>query len=133
MARWDVDKAPCREHVSRLSDEIEEVRAQIRSTEFEHIELEGVLAFADRLILRPTRLRVESTLDKRQRLLKTLFPKGIDFDGQEFGIDSTPLFFSLIEDNPNDSWGLASPAGFEPPSYRRKRSPTLCRSFYGIM
>jgi hypothetical protein len=114
MARWDVDKAPCREHVSRLSDEIEEVRAQIRSTECEHVELEGVLAFADRLILPPARLRVESALDKRQRLLRTLFPKGIDFDGQEFGIDSTPLFFSLIEDDPNDSWGLASPTGFEP-------------------
>jgi site-specific DNA recombinase len=115
--RWldgEVDKATYGEHVSRLSREIEEIRAQIRSTEFEHIELEGVLAFADRLILRPARLWVESSLDQRQRLQKTLFPEGIDFDGEEFGTHSTPLFFSLIEDDPNDSWGLASPTGFEP-------------------
>lgn len=61
-----------------------------------------------RMILRPTRFWVESSLDQRQRLQKTLFPNGIDFDGEEFGTDSTSLFFSLIEHDPHDNWGLAS-------------------------
>ncbi len=77
--RWldgDVDKATYPEHVLRLFGEIEEVCDQIRSTEFEDIELEGALAFADRLILRPAALWVESFLGQRQRLQKTLFPKG---------------------------------------------------------
>ena len=110
----DVDKATYTEHVVRLTAEIEEVRAEIRNTDFEHMELEGVLAFADRLITRPTRLWVESSLEQRQRLQKTLFPTGVTFDGDGFGTDSRPLFFNLIEPDPNDSWGLASPTGFEP-------------------
>ncbi len=115
--RWldgDVDKATYTEHVSRLSAEIENIRAEVRSTEFEHIELEGVLAFADRLIMRPARLWVESSLEQRQRLLKTLFPTGVTFDGERFGTNSTPLLFRLLRQDSDEDYDLASPTGFEP-------------------
>ena len=66
-----------------------------------------MLAFADKLILRPTRLWVESSPDHRQRLQRTLFPNGIEFDGEEFGTDSTPLFFSLLERDLESDYDLA--------------------------
>jgi site-specific DNA recombinase len=117
VKRWadnQVDQETFGEYILQFKAEIEAIQDEIRSTEMENIELERVLTFADSIILRPTRLWVESSLDQRQRLQKTLFPGGIEFDGKEFGTAITSLFFNLIEADPNDSWGLASPTGFEP-------------------
>ena len=87
MLVGDVDQAIYKEHSLRVVAEIEEIRTEIRSTDLEDIELERVLEFADRIVLRPARLWVESSLDHRQRLQKTLSPNGIGFDGEEFGTD----------------------------------------------
>ena len=57
--RWldgDTDQQTYREHIARLTTEIEEVGSEIRSTDMEHIEVEGVLEFVDDIILRPARL-----------------------------------------------------------------------------
>jgi site-specific DNA recombinase len=109
-----VDDDTYAETAARYTSEIDSIRAELRGTELEHLELERVLEFADRIILRPARFWVESTLYQKVRLLKTLFPGGIEFDGKEFETVSTPLFFSLLEKDLNDDYGLASPTGFEP-------------------
>jgi len=115
--RWldgKVDQGIYDENIGRLTAEVDSVRGELIGTELESIELERVLDFAERIILRPDRLWVESSLDQRQRLQKTLFPNGIEFDGEEFGTDSTPLFFSLSGRDFNDDACMASPTGFEP-------------------
>ncbi len=115
--RWldgEIDQEGYTEQIARLSSEIGEVNQQLRSTEFEHIELEGVLAFAEKIVTRPSRLWVESSLDQRQRLQKTLSPNGISFDGEQFGTDATSLFFSLIGQVSVLDYDLVSPTGFEP-------------------
>jgi len=97
--RWldsQVDQGTYAEHTTRLMAEIDEVRLELRAAEFENIELESVLTFAEKIMMRPARLWVESTLAQRQRLQKTLFPNGIVFDGEQFGTESTSLFFSLL-------------------------------------
>ena len=109
-----IDQKTYGDTIERYRSEIEAIRGEIIGTELEHLELERVLEFADKIILRPARLWVESTLEQRQRLQKTLFPRGVNFDGKKFGTDSTSLFFKLLEPDPNDNWGLASPTGFEP-------------------
>jgi hypothetical protein len=103
-----IDQETYREHNGCLRDEAEQTKAEIRGTELEEIDLENVLKFADRIILRPARLWVESSLEQRQRLQKTLFPNGIEFDGEAFGTTSTPLLFKLLEGNSGDDSCLAS-------------------------
>jgi Protein kinase domain len=115
--RWlenKVSQGIYEETVARFTAEAESVRGELRGTEMENLELERVLEFAEKIILRPTRLWVESSLDQRQRLQSTLFPGGIEYDGEEFGTASTPLFFRLLTPDPDDDWGMASPTGFEP-------------------
>ena len=115
--RWvdgKVDDATYSETAGRYAGEIEVIRCELRGTELEGLELEKVLDFADRIILRPARLWVESSTEQKSRLLKTLFPAGIDFNGEEFGTASTPLFFRLVKPDLDDDYGLASPTGFEP-------------------
>lgn len=66
---------------------------------------------ADKIILRPDRLWVESSVEQRQRLQKTLFPSGIEFDGEQFGTDSTSLFFRLLGPALEDEYGFGVPDG----------------------
>jgi len=110
-----IDRETYKEHYARFRDEAEQTKAEIRSTELEEIDLESVLKFADRIILRPGRLWVESSLEQRQRLQKTLFPNGIEFDGEQFGTDASPLLFRLLGGISEHDSCLASPGGFEPP------------------
>jgi hypothetical protein len=69
---------------ARLNVEIEVVQGELRTAEFKCLDLEGVLAFAEKVISRPARLWMESSLDWRQQLQKTFFPGGIAFNGVEF-------------------------------------------------
>ena len=115
--RWldgKVSQAIYDESIGRLTSEVEGVRGELRVTELENLEIEKVLGFAERIILRPARLWVESSIKQKQRLQQTLFPGGIEFDGRKFGTASTPLFFSLLERDSDGDYGLASPTGFEP-------------------
>jgi hypothetical protein len=109
-----VDEITYQENSTRYTAEIELVRAELRGTELESLELDKVLDFAEKIILRPDRLWVESTLEQRQRLQKTMFPDGIEFDGKRFGTAQTPLFFKLLEADSEEESRLASPTGFEP-------------------
>jgi hypothetical protein len=115
--RWldgKVDQQTFDDTIKRLTVEIESIRGELRGTELEDNDLDRLLDFAEKIILRPERLWVESSLEQRQRLETTLFPSGIEFDAEKFGTDSTSLFFRLLTPDPEDQWGLASPTGFEP-------------------
>ncbi len=109
-----IDQDAFKEHNARYRDEVEQIKVEIRGTELEGIELEKVLAYAERLMLYPDRMWNESSLEQRQRLQKTLFPNGLEFDGKEFGTAPSPLLFSLLSVDLDDDYGLASPTGFEP-------------------
>ena len=46
--------------------------------------MEGILAFAERVLPRAADLWVQASLDQRQRLQQLFFPEGIAFDGNGF-------------------------------------------------
>jgi hypothetical protein len=73
-----------------------------------------VLTFAEKIITSPTRLRLESSIDQRRRLQKTLFPDGLIFEGQEFRTPSNSSFFDMLGAVLGGESQLASPTGFEP-------------------
>ena len=97
-----------------LNAEIDSIEGELRIAEFEYLDLEGVLRFAEKIITRPARLWLDSSLDGKQRLQKVFFPEGIAFDGQQFGTATTSLFFNILERISGQNNSLASPTGFEP-------------------
>ena len=62
-------------------------------------DVEGILAFAERVLPRAADLWVQAPLEQRQRFQQLFFPKGMTFDGQRFvGIATTAPAFSYLRE-----------------------------------
>ena len=105
----------------------------------EQFDVQGILAFAERVLPRPSDLWVRASLDQRQRLQHLFFPDGVAFDGKRFvrtGV-STPAFQHLTSVEPAEN-NLASPNGTTNPSarladrcrWRRRGTPLIHSAGY---
>lgn len=103
-----------KEQDARLSKDIEAAQADLRKSESEFLDLEGVLTFAQKIFAIPARLWMESSLDQKQRLQQLFFPNGLTYDGKEFGTPSSGSLFSILDGFQTSQSQLASPMGFEP-------------------
>jgi hypothetical protein len=58
------------------------------------LDVDGILAFAERILPRASDLWVQASLDYKQRLQQLFFPEGIAFDGNRFQrtAATAPLF-----------------------------------------
>ena len=61
----------------------------------EEFDVEGILAFAERLLPRASDLWIQASLEQRQRLQRLFFPDGVAFSGKAF--DRTVVTSSLFE------------------------------------
>ena len=68
----------------RLREELTLTQIDRHASELEELDVEGVLAFAERVLPRTSDLWVQSSLDQRQRLQRLFFPEGVAFDGKRF-------------------------------------------------
>ena len=100
----------------RLSGEIALAEMELSDAQIEELDLDGVLAFAEEMVLDARRLWVQGGLEQRQRLQEVMFPKGVSYDLETgFGTARTAMFFSWLEAIPAPKDRLASPGGVEPP------------------
>jgi site-specific DNA recombinase len=102
-------------HKDKLRQELTLLQIDRHADQLEKFDVEGILAFAGRVLPRAADLWVQASLDQRQRLQQLFFPDGVVFDGKCFvrtGV-STHAFKYLTPDLPAEN-NLASPPGFEP-------------------
>ena len=84
-------------HAERLREELTLARIAKHSTELEELDVEGILAFAERVLPRAADLWVQAQLDQRQRFQQLFFPEGLAFDGERFvGTAATAPAFSYL-------------------------------------
>jgi len=62
----------------------------------DELELEGILAFAERILPRAADLWVQASLDYRQRLQGLFFPEGIAFNGIRFNRTAGTATFQVL-------------------------------------
>ena len=106
-----------RKEDDRLSQEIALAKMELNDAQMEELDLDGVLAFAEKIILDARRLWVEGGLEQRQQLQQLLFPEGVTYDSEAgFGTARTAMFFKWLEAIPATRDRLVSPGGVEPPS-----------------
>jgi site-specific DNA recombinase len=68
----------------RLREELTLAQIDRHADAVEEIDVEGILAFAERVLPRAADLWVQASLDQKQRLQQLFFPDGIAFDGNRF-------------------------------------------------
>ena len=102
-------------HAEKLREELTLARIDRHSGQLEELDVEGILAFAERVLPRAADLWVQASLEQRQRFQQLFFPDGIAFDGNRFvGTTVTAPAFSYlrtIEDGSEGWWTRTAPVG----------------------
>jgi hypothetical protein len=101
---------------SRQRDKLrEELTLSKNHTEaVDELDVEGILAFAERILPRASDLWVQASLDYKQRLQQLFFPEGIAFDGNRFNRTAvTAPLFKYLAIGEKAEENLASPGGVE--------------------
>ena len=71
-------------HAEKLREELTLARMDRHSGQLDELDVEGILAFAERVLPRAADLWVQASLEQRQRFQQLFFPDGIAFDGNGF-------------------------------------------------
>ncbi len=104
-----------RREETRLRQEIADVRSEQLAVQIDNVDVEGVLDFAERLIVDGRRMWESASPEQRQRFQKALFPAGLTYSSQNgFGTAETPWFFQWLTAVQSRKSDEASPTGFEP-------------------
>ena len=90
------------------------VELELHDAELDELDVEGLLAFAERLLTNAARLWPSLDLGQKIRLQSAVFPRGLEFDGGSFRTPELASVFSYLRAVENQSERLASPTGFEP-------------------
>lgn len=84
-------------HADRVREQITLLKIDEHTSKLEELDVEGILAFAERVLPRAADLWVQASLDQRQRLQQLFFPQGVAFDGNGFfGTVVTAPAFSYL-------------------------------------
>jgi hypothetical protein len=68
----------------RLRQELTLTQIDKHSVDLEKFDVEGVLAFAERVLPRAADLWVQASLNQKQQLQQSFFGEGVAFDGKQF-------------------------------------------------
>ena len=87
----------------------------------DELDVQGILAFAQRIRPPASDLWVQASLDYKQRLQELFFPEGIAFDGNRFNrtAATAPLFNYLAPSESTDE-KMVNRVGIEPRTSRFK-------------
>jgi hypothetical protein len=102
-------------HAEKLREELTLVRIDRHSGQLDELDVEGILAFAERVLPRAADLWVQASLEQRQRFQQLFFPDGIAFDGNGFvGTAVTAPAFSYLRTNEDGNERMVDQTGSEP-------------------
>ena len=102
-------------HAEKLREELTLARIDRHSGQLDELDVEGILAFAERVLPRAADLWVQASLEQRQRFQQLFFPDGIAFDGNGFVRTAvTAPAFSYLRPIEDGNEGLVDLTGIEP-------------------
>src|SRR5687768_18344497 len=81
----------------KLREEFTLAQIDRHAESIEELDVQGILAFAERVLPRAADLWVQASLDQKQRLQQLFLPEGIAFDGNRFNRTAvTAPFFQVL-------------------------------------
>ena len=114
-----IDQATYQRQLDKVRQELTLAEIDRHAEQLEKFDVEGLLAFAERILPRAADLWVQSSLDHKQRLQTLFFPEGIAFDGIRFNRTAVtaPVFSYLRSENGAEN-EVVNPLGIEPRTNR---------------
>ena len=106
-----IDPATYRREVDRIRDEEVVTEVELSENRMDELDVDGVLAFAEHVVLNAQRLWSEYNPQRRRHLQQVLFPKGLKFDGESSKTPVTCLFFRNLEAQEGAESQMVSPTG----------------------
>ena len=102
-------------HTEKLRQELTLLNIDRHADQVEDLDVEGILAFAERILPRASDLWIQASLEQRQRFQRLFFPEGISVDGNGFvGTAVTALAFSCLQPVADGKERLVDQTGIEP-------------------
>jgi hypothetical protein len=102
-------------HAEKLREELTLARIDRHSGQLEELDVEGILAFAERVLPSASNLWVQSSLAQKQRLQQVFFPEGVRFDGKTLvGTGTTLPVFNYLNPISDEKKELVDQTGIEP-------------------
>ncbi len=114
-----IDRTSYERQRDRLREELTLAQIDYHADATDELDVQGILAFAERILPRASDLWVQASLDYKQRLQALFFPEGIAYDGNRFNRTAVtaPLFKYLAPSERADE-KMVSPEGIEPSTNR---------------
>ncbi len=102
-------------HRDKLREELTIAQMDRHASELEEMDVEGILAFAERVLPSASNLWVQSSLDQKQRLQQLFFPDGVRFNGKKIvGTGTTLPVFNHLSSVSEQKKELVDLTGIEP-------------------
>ncbi|MBY0495700.1 MAG: recombinase family protein [Cyanobacteria bacterium] len=99
----------------KLREELTLAQIDHHAESIEELDVQGILAFAERVLPRAADLWVQASLNQRQRLQQLFLPDGIAFDGNRFNrTAATAPFFKYLAPGESAEESLVSQIRIEP-------------------
>src|SRR5262249_10228068 len=99
----------------KLREELTLAQMDRHSAELEELDVEGILAFAERVLPSASNLWVQSSIAQKQRLQQVFFPEGVRFDGKRLvGTGTTLPVFNYLNADSDEKKDLVDQTGIEP-------------------
>ena len=99
----------------KLREELTLAKIDHHAEAVDELDVEGILAFAERILPRAADLWVQASLEQRQRFQQLFFPDGISFDGKGFvGTRVTAPAFSYLRTIEDGNERVVDQTGIEP-------------------
>jgi hypothetical protein len=96
----------------KLREELTLAQIDHHSEAIDELDVQGILAFAERILPRASDLWVQASIDQKQRLQQLFFPEGVAFDGNRFNrTAATAPFFKYLAPSESVDEGVVSRVG----------------------
>ena len=93
--------------MSREREALTLAQLELDNAELGELDVDGVLAFAERLLTNAARLWPSLGLGQKLRLQSALFPSGVAFDSESFRTPELTSVFSYLRTIENQCEGVA--------------------------
>ena len=110
----------------KLRQELTLAKIDHHAEAVDELDVEGILAFAERILPRASDLWVQASLDYTQRLQQLFFPEGVAFDGNRFNrTAATAPFVKYLAPVESAEERVVSRVGIEPTTRRLRVDPKI--------